>query len=60
MSHLLKRIDSSAEDGYPDFVANDKILENQEIKLMSHLTRTILLSIDFERIKKQRRENYLF
>lgn len=60
MSHLLKRIDLSAEDSYKDFVMNDKTLNNQNIKLMSDLTKAIILSIDFERIKKQRRENYIF
>ncbi|MDV3950197.1 hypothetical protein CMT75_16910 [Elizabethkingia anophelis] len=60
MSHLLKRIDLSAEEGYNDFVLNDKVLEKQNIKLMSNLTKSILSNIDFERIKKLRRENYLF
>lgn len=60
MSHLLKRIDLGAEAGYLDFRNNDDALCNQDIKLMSKLTETILLGIDYKSVKKQRRENYAF
>lgn len=60
MSHLLKRIDLSAEQGYFDFSENDKSLENQPIKIMSNLTKKILSGIDYDAIKKQRRENFAF
>ncbi len=60
MSHLLKRIDLSAEQGYTDFSENDKSLENQPIKRMSNLTERILSGIDYQSIKKQRKENFLF
>lgn len=58
MSHLLKRIDLGAETGYQDFRKNDDALCNQEIKLMSKLTETILAGIDYEEAKRKRRENY--
>lgn len=60
MSHLLKRIDLGAEAGYLDFRYNDDSLCNQDIKLMSKLTEAILSGIDYESVKKQRRENYAF
>ncbi|MET3034944.1 hypothetical protein ABXT08_02465 [Chryseobacterium sp. NRRL B-14859] len=60
MSHLLKRIDLSAEQGYADFSENDKSLENQPIRTMSNLTERILLGIDYENIKERRKENFLF
>ncbi|MCL8536468.1 hypothetical protein M9991_06265 [Chryseobacterium gallinarum] len=60
MSHLLKRIDLSAEQGYTDFSENDKSLENQPIKRMSNLTKRILSGIDYEKIKTSRRENFHF
>lgn len=60
MSHLLKRIDLGAEAGYLDFRNNDDSLCNQDIKLMSKLTEAILSGIDYESVKKQRRENYVF
>lgn len=60
MSHLLKRIDLSAEQGYADFSENDKSLEQQPIKKMSNLTERILSGIDYQSIKKQRKENFSF
>lgn len=60
MSHLLKRVDVSAEFGFSDFRGNDKSLIDQPIKQMSNLTAAILESIDYDNAAKQRRENYLF
>lgn len=54
MSHLLKRVDTSAEDGYADFRRNDDSLINQPIKHMSRLTEAILCSIDYEEARTQR------
>lgn len=59
-SHLLKRLDIDAGAGYVDFKANSHMLVNQPIRQMSNLTRTLLSSIDFERIKKIRRDNFSF
>lgn len=58
MLHLLKRIDLDAEVGYQDFRKNEDALCNQEIKLMSKLTETILAGIDYVAARKRRRENY--
>lgn len=58
MSHLLIRKDISAEVGYSNFIINDKSLENQPIKLMSKLTKSILQSIDYEKIAKVRIDNF--
>jgi hypothetical protein len=58
--HLLRRIDTSAEDGYSYFVDNDKSLSNQPILAMSNLTRRILESVDYEKIAIIRRENYKY
>lgn len=60
MSHLLKRIDLSAEEAYLDFCTNDRSLENQPIKLMSNLTKKILSTLNFDDIKKRRKENFAF
>jgi hypothetical protein len=57
-SHLLKRIDVGAEEGYSDFVINDKSLINQPIKQMSNLTKAILNSTDHEVVKKKRLSNF--
>lgn len=58
VSHLLKRIDISAEAGYVDFQQNDKSFENQPIKKMSKLTDKILQSINYSNAKQQRINNY--
>ncbi|OXB18907.1 hypothetical protein B0A80_20355 [Flavobacterium tructae] len=60
MGHLLIRKDLSAEAGYSNFIANDKLLENQPIRLMSSITSGILSSIDFEIVANKRIENYKY
>lgn len=59
LSHLVRRIESGAGAGYTDFKANEKYLSNQPIKIMSPLTRSMLASIDYDDVKRKRRENYL-
>ena len=58
MTHLLKRIDLSAEDGFADFRKVDDGLDNQPIRKMSKLTHRIMQSIDYEAAAKKRRENF--
>lgn len=60
MSHLLKRIDISAEEGFMDFRANDDALDYQPIRLMSKLTDSILKSVDYAAVANKRKENYLY
>lgn len=59
-SHLLKRIDLSAEEAYSDYQFNDKSLENQSAKRMSKLTQYLLKGVDFEIVRKKRVENFNF
>ena len=58
MSHLLKRIDLFAEDGYADFRQNESTLKNQPIKRMSKLTEAILSSIDYQVAREHRLRIY--
>lgn len=60
MTHLLKRIDLSAEDGFVDFRRVDDGLDNQPIRKMSRLTQRIMQSIDYEAAAMNRRENFLY
>lgn len=60
MSHLLKRIDVSAEFGYDDFKINSKVLVDNPILKMSKLTSEILSFIDYDSVKSKRIENYLY
>lgn len=57
-SHLLKRIDLGASEGYGDFRENSQKLSNQPIKRMSNLTQALLSGIDFDAIKKKRLSNF--
>lgn len=59
-SHLLKRIDLEASEGYTDFKYNSKSLSEQPILKMSKLTKRLLCSIDFDFVKKSRRDNFIF
>ncbi len=58
--HLLRRIDRDAEDGYPYFASNDRLLSNMPILSMSNLTQKILSSIDYVKIATIRRDNYKY
>ncbi len=60
MSHLLKRIDCSAESAYEDYKQNENALINKPIMKMSKLTNSLLSSINYERVKDARRKNYMF
>lgn len=57
-THLLKRIDISAEEGYADFRRNDDGLDNQPIRKMSKLTQRMMRGIDYEATAQRRRVSY--
>lgn len=58
-SHLLKRIDLGASDGYTDFKNNSKSISEQPILKMSELTTRLLYNIDFEFVKERRVDNFV-
>ncbi|MFV8271466.1 hypothetical protein ACNQGP_16240 [Flavobacterium sp. GT2N3] len=59
-SHLLKRIDCSAEIAYGDFIINDSSLKEQDSKEMSTLTQTLLAAIDYDLCADKRTRNFNF
>lgn len=59
MTHLLKRIDVSAEAAYADFHEQSAKLKNNPIRKMSSLTHRIMASIDYNGVAERRRQNYL-
>jgi len=59
-SHLLKNLDHGTESGYSDYIANNKSLEDNDIKLMSRLTRRILSCINYEECARIRERNFNF
>ena len=58
MTHLLKRIDVSAEAAYADFREQSENLKNNPIRRMSSLTHRLMASIDYKQIADRRRQNY--
>jgi hypothetical protein len=60
ISHLLKRIELGAEEGYDDFRTNENYLIGQPIKQMSNLTKALLCSIDYELVQRRRKENFSY
>ena len=60
MTHLLKRIDISAEEGFSDFRKADDSLDCQPIRKMSKLTMRLMQSINYDDTVKNRRENFLY
>ncbi|MDR2221791.1 MAG: hypothetical protein LBE34_03525 [Flavobacteriaceae bacterium] len=60
MSHLLKRLEIDAEEGYNDFTENEKLLDTLPLKKMSVLTSSLIDNVDHEYIKEKRRENYRY
>ena len=60
MEYLLKRIEGSANDGFALFQKNECDLGNRGLRSMSKLTETILGSIDYEKCRYIRNQNFLF
>lgn len=60
INSLLKRIDLSAEEGYPDFLSSERIIDNLPIEKMSRLTDKMLGSIDYDRISETRIQNFAY
>ncbi len=60
MQFLLGRFEKTANEFYPQYVANNQFFETEPIKNMSMLTQNIMCSIDYSRIKKTREANFTY
>lgn len=62
MHFLLGRYEKTASEFYNEYVENNKMFANEEIKRMSKLTTNLLHAINYENVKQKRTENfnYLF
>jgi hypothetical protein len=58
LSHLVKSIDMGIEAGYPDYKANNKVLENNKIMVMSHFTQKVLSGINYAECFHIRKRNF--
>ena len=60
MDSLLKRIDETASFSYNDFKKKEDSLNNNPMKKMSKLTRSILQSVNYDKIRSIRKNNFLY
>lgn len=60
MEHILGRYEQTAQEYYSVYSENEKKMGQEPIKLMSKLTRNLMKSIDYERIKKRRTDNFKY
>ncbi len=60
VSHLVKAIDFNIEAGYSDYVRNNDVLIDNEMRTMSKFTQKVLSGIDYEYCAAKRRENFAF
>ena len=58
MDFLLGRFERSASEFYSAYAKNNDFFETEPIKKMSKLTDNLLHAIDYEKVKKQREENF--
>jgi hypothetical protein len=56
--HMLKRIEFETSEGLSDYQSHEKEFDNRPMAGMSRLTKKILLSIDYKRVRKIRNENF--
>jgi hypothetical protein len=59
-SHLIKNIDQGIQQGYGDYLKNNKDLENNPIRMMSPLTKRILSGINYSECARVRKRNFNF
>lgn len=59
-AHLLKRLGSTPESGYSDFIESEKSLMELTPKKMSLFTQRILASIAYDNCRKKRNVNFKF
>ena len=57
-NHLIRRIESSPEDGYDAFKKNDDSFKHGGIKKMSKISQKLLCSLDYDESRKIRRGNF--
>lgn len=58
LEHIAGRIGQGAEKFYPNYLKSEESIKGESIKNMSRFTKKILSGIDYEKVKKIRKENY--
>ena len=57
-THLVKQIDCGTNEGYVDNLSNENRLDRNYLQ-MSNVTKSVLKTIDYQKIKSKRRRNFL-
>lgn len=60
VSHLIKAVDLNIEAGYADYVQNNDVLIDNEIREMSQFTQKVLEGIDYDHCATMRKQNFWF
>jgi len=58
IAHLIRRMEGSAQEGYPDFRTNEERLNQLPMRKISVLTKRLLKNIDFDKVEKRRLLNF--
>ena len=58
MHFLLGRFERTASEFYSEYLSNNKTFANEPIKRMSKLTKNLPRGIDYEFVKKRRKQNF--
>lgn len=57
--YILGRFETTASEFYAESVENNKSFSNEQVKLMSKLTKNLLKGIDYNFVKRRRTENFI-
>lgn len=60
MDFLFGRQEKTANEFYPQYVANNEIFANESLKRMSRATQNIMRGIDYDFVKCCRTENFMY
>ncbi len=60
MHYLMGRFEKEASEFYPEYIANNNLFEEEEIKKISKLTLNILRGINYKRIRDIRTANFSY
>ncbi|VYT31296.1 Uncharacterised protein [uncultured Blautia sp.] len=60
MNFLLGRFERNASEFYNEYKANNEKFFDEPIKKMSRLTENLLHAIDYEKVQRQRTENFFY
>lgn len=56
--HLIKRLDSNAAEGYTEYKSNEELIDKEEPKRMSKLTKRLLSSVNYKECIRVRKNNF--